>query len=90
MDFYTTQYSAAGALNAGFTIYRMFEADAKHNRAWREKNGNVIARAMIMSGERVFMIARALEMVIEMYEEVAKELARGVGTGLPKRPPRPL
>jgi hypothetical protein len=68
----------------------MFEKDAKHKKAWREKNGKVSVRAMIMSRKRVFLTARVLEMASEMYEDVEKELARGVGTGLPKRPPRRL
>ena len=41
INFYTMQYSAAGALHAAFTTYRMFEEDAKMNGEWREKNGKV-------------------------------------------------
>ena len=66
VDFYTMQYSAAGALHATFTTYRMFEEDAKMNRERREKNGKVRVRAMVMSGEYVFMTAKAAEMASEM------------------------
>ena len=88
VDFYTTQYSAAGALWAAFTTYRMFEEDAKHNRAWREKNGKVRVRAMIMCGEHAFMTAKALEMASEMYENVEKGVIEGCGHYLAEENPQ--
>ena len=87
LDFYTTQYSAAGALNTAFTTYRMFEEDAKHNLEWRKKNGKVRVRAMIMSGEFVFMTARAQEMASEMYEDVERGIVEGSGHWLAEENP---
>ena len=87
VDFYTMQYSTAGALNAAFTTYRMFEEDAKMNREWREKNGKVGVRAMVMSGEYVFMTAKALEMASEMYDVVEKGVIEGSGHYLAEENP---
>ena len=87
VDFYTMQYSAAGALHAAFTTYRMFEEDAKMNREWREKNGKVGVRAMVMSGEHVFMTAKAFEMASEMYDNVEKGVIEGSGHYLAEENP---
>lgn len=87
VEFYVTQYSAAGALHAAFTTYRMFEEDAKQNRAWREEWGKVIVRAMIMSGEHVFMTARAEEMAGEFYEDVERGMVDGSGHWLAEENP---
>ena len=87
VDFYTMQYSAAGALHAAFTTYRVFEEDAKMNREWREKNGKVGVRAMVMSGEYVFMTAKALEMASEMYDNVERGIVEGCGHYLAEENP---
>ena len=87
LEFYTNHYSSAGALHAAFTTYRMFEEDAKHNREWRKKNGKVGVRAMIMSGEYVFMTARAQEMASEMYENVERGVVEGSGHWLAEENP---
>ena len=79
VDFYTMQYSAAGALNSASSTYRMFEEDAKMNREWREKNGKVRVRAMIICGECVFMTAKALKMASEMYDNVERGVIEGCG-----------
>ena len=86
-DFYATQYASPGALFAGFTTYRMFEEDAKHNLEWKKKNGKVAVRAMIMSGEFVFMTARAEEMASEMYENVERGIIKGSGHWLAEEQP---
>ncbi|KAK4690886.1 hypothetical protein P7C71_g6003, partial [Lecanoromycetidae sp. Uapishka_2] len=87
LDFYATQYAAAGALNAAFTTYRMFGEDAKHNLAWREKNGKVRVRSCVMSGEHVFMTAKALEMAEEFYEKPEMIVIEGSGHFLAEENP---
>ena len=87
LDFYTNQYSSAGALEAAFTTYRMFEEDAKHNLEWKKRNGKLAVRAMIMSGEFVFMTARAQEMASEMYENVERGIIKGSGHWLAEENP---
>ena len=87
VDSYTMQYSAAGALQAAFTTYRMFEEDARMNREWRETNGKVGVRAMVMSGEYVFMTAKALEMAGEMYDNIEKGVVKRCGHYLAEENP---
>ena len=65
----------------------MFEEDARINREWREKNGKVGVRAMVMSGEYVFMTAKALEMASEMYDNVEKGVIEGCGHYLAEENP---
>lgn len=81
LEYYTNQYSSAGALEAGFTTYRMFEEDAIHNLAWREKSGKIGVRCMVLSGEHVFMTARSEEMAREFYkgDVVEKGIVEGSG-----------
>ena len=87
MDFYTAQYSSAGALQAAFTTYRMFEEDGQHNVRWREENGKVKVRSMILSGEHCFMTARAEEMASEFYEDVQRGIVEGSGHWLAEENP---
>ena len=87
VEFYTMQYPAAGALNAAFTTYRMFEEDAKMNREWREKNGKIGVRAMVMSGDYVSMTAKALGMASEMYDNVEQGVVEGCGHYLAEENP---
>ena len=87
VDFYIMQCSAAGALHAAFTTYRMFEEDARMNREWKEKKGKVEVRAMVMSGEYVFMTAKAWEMASEIYDNVEKGVVEGCGHYLAEENP---
>jgi len=87
LEFYTTQYSAAGALNAAFTVYRMFEEDARQNREWRKRIGKVHVRAMIMSGEFVFSTARAPGMASELYKNLEGGIVKGSGHYLAEENP---
>ena len=66
----------------------MFEEDAKVNKEWREKNGKVGVRAMVMSGEYVFMTAKAGEMASEMYDDVEKGVVEGCGHYLAEENPK--
>ena len=55
----------------------MFEEDAKHDREWRKKNGKAGVRAMIMSGEHVFMTARVCGHYLP--EENPEGFCKGLG-----------
>ena len=57
----------------------MFDADKVHNLQWREKNGKVKTRAMILSGDASFIQENALEMAKEMYENVEQGLVKNSG-----------
>ena len=76
-----------GALRCGFHVYRMFEADGVWNREWRERNGKVRVRSLVLSGEHVFMTAGALEMACEMYDNVEQGIVEGSGHWLAEENP---
>ena len=69
LEFYTNQYSSAGALEAAFTTYRMFKRDGADNKYWREEAGKVKVRCLLLSGEHVFMTRKTEEMASEYYEQ---------------------
>lgn len=79
LDFYTTQYSQPGSLRCHFQEYKMFETDKLYNLAWKEKNGKVKNRAMILSGDASFIRENALEMAEEMYANVEYGLVANSG-----------
>ena len=87
LDFYANQYSQPGALRCGFHVYRMFDTDGVHNREWRERNGKVEVRSLVLSGEHVFMTAGALEMASEMYSNVEQGIVEGSGHWLAEENP---
>ena len=86
LEFYATQHAATGALDAAFTTYRMFE-DARQNREWREEKGNVGVRAMMMSGEHVYIIIRAEEIAREYYKDLELGVVEGYGHYLAEENP---
>ena len=88
LEFYTTQYSAPGALRCGFNVDRAFETDAEHNRQWLKADGKVKTRAMILSGEESFIAAEAEDMANEMYNNVKHEVIQGSGDWLAEENPK--
>ena len=71
VDFYAMQYSQPDALRCGFLSYRAFEQDAADNREWREKNGKITVRNMILNGEGSFTSeSDAAKTAGEFYEGV--------------------
>ena len=71
VDFYAMQYAQPDALRCGFLSYRAFEQDAADNREWREKNGKVTVRNLILNGGGSFTSKEDAEkMAGEFYEGV--------------------
>ena len=87
LDFYTTQYAQPGSLRCHFQEYKMFEKDKVYNLAWKEKNGKVKTRAMILTGDASFLQEKALEMAEEMYADVSKGLVKNSGHWLAEENP---
>ena len=89
LEFYTNHYSSAGALEAAFTTYRMFEKDGEDNKRWRQQAGRVKIRCLLLSGEHVFMTQRTEEMAGEFYEEgvYRKGIVEGSGHWLAEENP---
>ena len=80
VDFYVMQYSQPDALRCGFLTYRAFEQDAADNRGWREKNGKITVRSMILNGEGAFTSkADAEKMAGEFYEGFQVGTVPGAG-----------
>lgn len=67
VDFYTMQYSMPDALRCAFFAYSAFEMDAKQNRTWREQNGKVSVRNMVLSGDGSWAAPSAFDMASDMY-----------------------
>lgn len=79
LDFYTTLYSAPGAMRAGFNVYRAFEEDKVDNQRWLKEKGKVKVRAMVLSGEETFHVLGAESMAREVDEDVVVGVVEGSG-----------
>ncbi|KAL9604641.1 MAG: hypothetical protein Q9219_000361 [cf. Caloplaca sp. 3 TL-2023] len=79
LDFYATQYSAPGAMRAGFNVYRTFEEDKVDNRRWLEEKGKVKVRTMLLGGEKTFPMLRDERMGREVDEDLVVETVEGSG-----------
>ncbi|KAJ9495123.1 hypothetical protein H2202_009373 [Exophiala xenobiotica] len=79
VDFYVMQFSQPDALRCAFLTYRAFSIDAEHNRKWREANGKVKVKNMILSGESCFLAVNAESMAKEFYEDVKVGLVSDSG-----------
>ena len=88
VEFYAMQYSRPDSLRCGFLVYKMFDTDGVHNQKWLKTNGKVEVRTMILSGEHVFMTAKALEMASEMYSNVEQGIVEGAGHWLAEENPK--
>jgi pimeloyl-ACP methyl ester carboxylesterase len=70
LDLYTTAYSAAGAMRAGFELYRAFDQDAQENRSALERNGKLKIPVLAIFGS----ISNTSSGVVEMMHEVAENV----------------
>lgn len=87
LDFYVMQFSQPGALRCAFLTYRAFETDAEDNRRWREENGKVRVKNMVLSGEKSFLAPDAEKMANEFYENVRVGLVPDSGHYLSEENP---
>ncbi|RWY83952.1 alpha/beta hydrolase [Rhizobium leguminosarum] len=63
-------FSVAGAMRAGFEIYRAFDQDVLENRAALERFGKLQIPVLALGGETSFFPSIAAEMVGEFVEQV--------------------
>jgi pimeloyl-ACP methyl ester carboxylesterase len=73
IDAYASAYSAAGAMRAGFELYRAFDRDAEDNRAALHRNGKLTMPVLAVGG--------AVSTTGPLMEEMLREVADNV-TGL--------
>ena len=70
LDIYVAAYSAAGAMRAGFEVYRAFDQDAADNRESLERDGRLTVPVLAVGGE----ISTTGELMGEMMREVASDV----------------
>ena len=87
LDFYEMQYAMPGALRAAFTTYGSFEEDAEHNRQWRQEQGKVKVRSMVLSGAGSFIAEEAENMAAEFYEDTRHVTVEGSGHWIAEEQP---
>lgn len=86
VEFYASQYSAPGAMRAGFSTYAAFEEDAEDNRRWL-KEGKVKCRSLVLSGQGSFIAVAAEGMAGEFYEDTKAETVEGSGHWIAEEEP---
>lgn len=73
LDIYATQFAAAGAMRAGFELYRAFDKDADDNRAALKKNGRLAMPVLGLGGESSFYLPIAKPMLKEVAKDTTVE-----------------
>jgi pimeloyl-ACP methyl ester carboxylesterase len=71
LEVYVAAYAAAGAMRAGFELYRAFDRDAEDNRAALERNGKLTMPVLAVGGAT----STSGPLVEEMMREVARDVA---------------
>ncbi len=70
LDIYTTAYAAAGAMRAGFELYRAFDQDAIDNKAALKKSGRLTMPVLGLGGTGSFYLPIAKAMLLEVAKNV--------------------
>ena len=70
LDLYASHYSAAGAMRAGFEVYRAFDQDAKDNKAALKENGRLTMPVLALGGTFSFFLPIAKVMLAEVAKHV--------------------
>lgn len=73
LDIYATQFEAAGAMRAGFELYRAFDRDGEDNRAWLKKNGRLCMPVLGLGGSSSFFVSIAKPMLKEVAKSAVVE-----------------
>ena len=70
VDHYVASFEAAGAMRAGFELYRAFDQDAEDNRAILARTGKLTMPVLALGGASSFFAPVAKEMLDEVAEHV--------------------
>ena len=70
LDLYASHYSAAGAMRAGFELYRAFDQDGEDNKAALKKNGRLTMPVLALGGTSSFFLPIAKVMLAEVAKNV--------------------
>ena len=90
LNLYATQFEAAGAMRAGFELYRAFDRDAEDNRATLKKNGRLTMPVLGLGGASSFFVPIALPMLKEVAKNVMVESIPSCGHWVAEENPSSL
>ena len=90
LDEYAGQFSAAGAMRAGFEVYRAFDGDAAANRAGLAKRGRLKMPVLALGGTASFYLPIAEAMLKEVATDVTVVPIPECGHWIAEEKPRSL
>ena len=70
LDLYASHFSAAGAMRAGFELYRAFDRDGEDNKLGLKKNGRLPMPVLALGGTASFFLPIAKIMLAEVAKHV--------------------
>lgn len=70
LEIYATAFSAAGAMRAGFEVYRAFDQDAEDNKTALKKHGKLTMPVLALGGTSSFYLPIAKAMLAEVAKDV--------------------
>ena len=79
VDVYARSFERAGAMRAGFDVYRAFAEDAEENKKWLEKEGKCKVPCLGLDGEGSFLKEVSKEQIKEMYVDARSETVEASG-----------
>jgi pimeloyl-ACP methyl ester carboxylesterase len=90
LDLYASHYSAAGAMRAGFEVYRAFDQDAADNKAALKKNGSLTMPVLALGGTSSFFLPMAKAMLAEVARHVTVVAIPEAGHWIAEENPKAL
>ncbi len=90
LDLYASHYSAAGAMRAGFELYRAFDRDGEDNRAALKKSGRLTMPVLALGGTSSFFLPIAKAMLAEVAKHVTVTGIPNAGHWIAEENPKAL
>jgi pimeloyl-ACP methyl ester carboxylesterase len=90
LEIYASAYAAAGAMRAGFELYRAFDQDAEDNRAALGRNGKLTVPVLAVGGASSTSGPLVEEMMREVADNVTGVRVPGTAHWIPEENPRAL
>jgi pimeloyl-ACP methyl ester carboxylesterase len=90
LERYSSAYAAAGAMRAGFELYRAFDRDAEDNRAALERHGKLPMPVLAVGGASSTSGPLVEEMMREVADDVTGLRVPGTAHWIPEENPQAL
>jgi pimeloyl-ACP methyl ester carboxylesterase len=90
LEVYASAYAAAGAMRAGFELYRTFDRDAEDNRAALRRNGKLTVPVLAVGGASSTSGPLVEGMMREVADNVAGLRVPGTAHWVPEENPQAL